>query len=140
MQEFTTSRIPTPPTEQINTLWNKKVLSEPIFILTAFCALLLLLILILHFPLKPKPIRWEYKIVKYFNQGYERTGSEAGKYSSVIVPENELNELGKQGWELVSTTLEMETSYPNFGSAEYVTGIQPNVRPQDIICIFKKPL
>jgi hypothetical protein len=109
-------------------------------ILASFSSLLLLLILILHFPSKPKPINWEYKTLKFYSQGYDRTGSEAGKFASIMVSEEKLNELGTDGWELVSSALEMETSYPNFGNPSYVTGLQPNVRPQALICIFKKPM
>jgi len=56
----------------------------------------------------------------------------------VNVDVNQLTSLGSQGWELVSSYLEMETSYVNFGKNEYVTGIQPNIRPQSVICIFKR--
>lgn len=113
---------------------------DPLFILTAISSIVLILILILHFPSKPKPVQWEYKSYKFSALGYDRTGSEAGKSSTVILSEEKLNEFGKDGWELVSTSLEMETSYPNFGNASYVTGLQPNVRPQTLICIFKKPI
>ena len=55
------------------------------------------------------------------------------------VPESLLNGLGKEGWELVGTIPEVETSHPNFGSSEYVTGLQPNVRSCRVTLIFKLP-
>ncbi len=82
--------------------------------------------------------KWEYKVVYVLNEGYNRTGSEALKYSTVTPDEASLNKLGDDGWELVSSYLEMETAYPNFGSSDYVTGIQPNIRPQRVVLIFKR--
>jgi flagellar FliL protein len=49
-----------------------------------------------------------------------------------------LNELGMQGWELVSTFIELETTHPNYGDDDYVSGLQPNVRPNKLVCIFKR--
>ncbi len=95
------------------------------------------MILILHYQ-SNEPNIWEYKTLKFFSDGYERTGSESGEYTTIYVSEEKLNELGKEGWELISTSLEMETAYPNFGDSRYVTGLQPNVRPQSLICIFKR--
>ena len=34
--------------------------------------------------------------------------------------------------------LEMETAFPNSGSAKYVTGPQPNVRPQRLVLILQR--
>lgn len=103
--------------------------------------LLLLLILILHYPSnKEKVDQWEYKVIRFFNSGESREGSEAFKQTEILISESRLNELGEEGWELVSTSLEMETAYPNFGNSSYVTGLQPNVRPQVLICIFKRQL
>ena len=84
--------------------------------------------------------KWDYKVVEYYSDQTGRTGSGALNPSTVSIPENELNELGKQGWELVSSHIENETAYPNFGDSEYVTGLQPNVRPQKVVLLFKKPL
>jgi len=42
--------------------------------------------------------------------------------------------------ELVDSYLEMETVHPNFGDSRYVTGLQPNVRPQRLVLIFERPI
>lgn len=44
------------------------------------------------------------------------------KFSSITPDEKAVSALGDAGWEVVGTYLEMETAYPNFGKAEYVTG------------------
>ena len=81
---------------------------------------------------------FEYKVVTFFADTNDRSGSEALKYSSVKVDEAQLKKLGAEGWELVSTLLEMETAFPNFGDSQYVTGLQPNVRPQRAVLLFKR--
>ena len=60
--------------------------------------------------------------------------------TSVNLKDEELSILGKEGWELVGTFLEVETTHPNYGNSEYVSGIQPNIRPQKVVLIFKRPL
>ncbi len=115
----------------------KQVIWSSIFFKFLVCSLLLL-ILILHYPKQPKSPMYDYKVVSFLTNGNERTGSSALRYSTINISENDLMILGVQGWELVSTALEMETAYPNFGNNTYVTGIQPNVRPQKLICIFKR--
>lgn len=84
--------------------------------------------------------KWEYKVEKYFNDGYDRVGNNGGKISTIHISEADLDILGEEGWELVSSSLELETAYYNFGNTSYVTGIQPNIRPQCLICIFKRPV
>ncbi|MEX6585208.1 DUF4177 domain-containing protein [Paraclostridium bifermentans] len=84
--------------------------------------------------------QWSYKVVEYYSDQLERSGSGAMNQATINIPEKELNELGKQGWELVSSHIENETAYPNFGNSEYVTGLQPNVRPQKVVLLFKKAL
>ena len=84
------------------------------------------------------PSKWEYQTIRYSNSALQRYGEGAGEADMVNVDVNQLTSLGSQGWELVSSYLEMETSYVNFGKNEYVTGIQPNIRPQSVICIFKR--
>lgn len=51
-----------------------------------------------------------------------------------------LDKYGKEEWELVDTYLEMETVRTNYGNDKYVTGLQPNVRTQILVMIFKRPL
>lgn len=82
--------------------------------------------------------KWEYKTVAVTSEGLERTGVPAVKVSSVNLNQAELQKLGEDGWELASSYLEMETAYANFGSEQYVTGLQPNVRPQRVVLIFKR--
>ena len=81
---------------------------------------------------------WEYKVVAIGSEGHERLKIGAINYSSVTPSEADFNILGKQGWELASSYLEMETAWANFGKDEYVTGLQPNVRPQRVVFIFKR--
>lgn len=118
----------------INDIWK-----NPFFYLISFIAIALLGIFISINRSSTDQIIWEYKVLKIYTDGYERNGSEAFKYSTVRISEESLNDLGNDGWELVSTSLEMETAFPNFGNDNYVSGIQPNVRPQGLICIFKRP-
>ena len=53
-------------------------------------------------------------------------------------PVVKLNELGSQGWELVSTYTTAETLFPNMGEANYHTGIKENTRTQTINFVFKR--
>ncbi len=81
---------------------------------------------------------WEYRVVKFDTNEYSSTGREAF-YCDVNQPSDSLlNVYGSQGWELVNTYVEIETAHPNFGNDEYVTGLQPNVRTNNIVFIFKK--
>jgi len=118
----------------------KRAIHEPVILFGSLICALLILILILHYPTKQKPSIYNYKVISYLTNGDNRTGIGALKYASINISDDDLVLLGAQGWELVSTTLEMETSFPNFGNASYVTGIQSNVRPQRLICIFKRPI
>lgn len=84
--------------------------------------------------------KWEYKVLpvsRDINPIVERESL----YPSTVTPnDSTLNALGMEGWELISSYLEMETTHPNFGDSKYVTGLQPNVRPQRAILIFKRHL
>ncbi len=79
--------------------------------------------------------KWEYKTVSIsgvtFNKFMSRT---------FYVPEEQMNELGAQGWELVDVYTCTETVHPNFGNEEYVTGLQPNTRTEEVIYVFKRPV
>ena len=81
--------------------------------------------------------QYEYKILAVSAEGYDRTGEDAMKFTTVTPKETELSKLGAAGWEVVGTYLEMETAFPNFGKAEYVTGLQTNVRPQRLVMILR---
>ncbi len=83
--------------------------------------------------------KWEYKVYSISpEQSFERTGLQAFKSTQITISESELNKLGAEGWELSTSFLELETAHPNFGSSEYVTGLQPNIRPQRLVMIFKR--
>jgi len=86
-----------------------------------------------------RAVQWEYLVLPVMAEGHERKGADAARYASVTPSKEELNKLGKEGWELVSSYLEMETAWPNFGNDNYVIGLQPNVRPQRVVLVFKRP-
>lgn len=49
-----------------------------------------------------------------------------------------LDSYGKDGWELVNVYTTIETAFPNFGDAEYHTGVKENTRTQTINFVFKR--
>ena len=79
--------------------------------------------------------QWEYLQIKL-------NGKEEIEYSNKKFENNidELNYLGKEGWELVSTYPIVETVFPNFGNNNYHTGIKSNIRTTEIIYIFKRKI
>ncbi|MFN4066267.1 MAG: DUF4177 domain-containing protein [Thermosynechococcus sp.] len=83
--------------------------------------------------------KWEYKTVyvraETVSYVYPKLST---KEVSLIELESEVEKLGKQGWELVDSFVEDETVHPNFGNEEYVTGLQPNVRPNRVVLLFKR--
>jgi len=90
--------------------------------------------------LKPTP-KWEYQTLQVFAETQDNIFDEnLKKLSYKTIPDisNKINSLGTSGWELVTVYLEHETAHPNFGKEDFVTGIQPNVRPQTLVCIFKR--
>lgn len=93
--------------------------------------------------LKPTP-NWEYQTVEIVAETSGTAsilGENYEKLAYKTIPEfsTKLDSMGSQGWELVSGFLEHETSHPNFGKEDYVTGLQPNMRPQKLVLIFKRP-
>lgn len=96
--------------------------------------------------LKPTP-KWEYaeiSIVAEIPKKFEKalgTSTNALELAPKVIPDfsDELEEAGRLGWELVGVYLQQETAHPNFGNEEMVTGLQPNIRPQNLVCIFKRP-
>lgn len=84
--------------------------------------------------------KWEYKVV-YIEATETFTYLEDEQNpSEVELTDAMINEYGLNGWELADSYLEMETVHPNYGDNRYVTGLQPNVRPQRLVLIFKKEL
>ncbi|MFN4196039.1 MAG: DUF4177 domain-containing protein, partial [Thermosynechococcus sp.] len=83
--------------------------------------------------------KWEYKTVyvtaKTVSFAYPELST---KEVSLIELESEVEKLGKQGWELVDSFVEDETVHPNFGNEKYVIGLQPNVRPNRVVLLFKR--
>lgn len=59
---------------------------------------------------------------------------------SVNVPHAKLDSLGADGWELTDVYTTVETVHPNFGNAQYVTGLQPNTRTAEVYYVFKRPV
>lgn len=97
---------------------------------------------------RPAP-KFAYKVINVqaqFNKTGPSTSTSGQENNSklnstnVNLSDEDLSILGKEGWELVDTFLEMETTHPNYGSTEYVTGLQPNIRPQRAVLLFKKRL
>lgn len=92
--------------------------------------------------LNPIPItKWEYTTIEILAESPFTIGENRQKlaYKSIPGIALKLMEMGSKGWELVDSFLEHETSHPNFGKEDYVTGIQPNTRPQKLVLIFKRP-
>jgi hypothetical protein len=95
-------------------------------------------------------VNWEYKVI-YFDaskiqspdKGYTKTNDFFDRVvsSTTTVPaEAELTKLGKDGWEICTSYLEQETVFPNLlARGDGVSGLQPNVRPQRLVIIFKRP-
>lgn len=80
---------------------------------------------------------YEYKVLTVRTEGHDRTGDGAMRFATVTPSETQLSTLGAAGWEVVSSYLELETAFPNFGNAGYVTGLQPNVRPQRLVILLR---
>lgn len=90
--------------------------------------------------LKPTP-KWEYfrlEVLAETASGVYGDNLKKLAYKSVPDIESKINTLGTEGWELVAVYLELETAHPNFGKEDFVTGLQPNFRPQSLVCIFKR--
>ncbi|HEY0194149.1 MAG TPA: hypothetical protein VGC42_23690 [Kofleriaceae bacterium] len=85
--------------------------------------------------------RYEYKLITTLAAPPpERTGADALEVASITPDERELSRLGGQGWDVVASYLELETAYPNFGDRKYVTGLQPNIRPQRLVIVLRHRL
>lgn len=91
---------------------------------------------------------WEYKIYKvtnsmdFLDMKDEELKIEMQKISEPYfnIPVEELNKLGQEGWELVSSSTIIETKFPNFGNEDYHTGIKDNTKTKEIIFVFKRKM
>jgi len=109
-----------------------------------------ILILVIIFSSCQNKIKWEYKTV-YFDaekiQAVDKSYSKGADFfkrtisSSTVLPsDSSLNKFGIDGWEIATSYLETETVFPNLlASGDGVKGLQPNVRPQRLVVIFKRP-
>lgn len=89
-------------------------------------------------PLKAES--WEYKVLYVpVSPLLERTGEGSLNSTAIVLDEAQLNLLGADRWELTSTLLEHETSFPNLSdNQKYVTGLQANIRPKRAILFFRR--
>ena len=109
-----------------------------------------ILILAIIFSSCQNKIKWEYKTV-YFDaekiESLDKSYSKGADFfkrtissSSVLPSDSSLNKFGIDGWEIATSYLEMETVFPNLlSSGDGVNVIQPNIRPQMLVVIFKRP-
>jgi len=75
---------------------------------------------------------YDYKVVEL--QAVNPEHAEGG----LNIDSSALQKLGRQGWELVGTVTDVETSFPNFGNEEYHTGIKSNTHTRTAFLLFKK--
>jgi hypothetical protein len=78
---------------------------------------------------------WEYKTIEV-----DARSADDSSTRKVNLDLPELQNLGAEDWEVAGLWLEHETVHPNFGKTEYVTGLQPNVRPSRLVVLLKRPL
>lgn len=122
--------VTTRPTRQLN-------VRPALFIGTAAVGFMGLILILLVWAI---PTKWEYRSISVRAKLTSDAGITSSNFSHTTIPEcvDRLNSIGADGWELVGVALETETVYPNFGKGEYVTGLQPNIRPQMLNCYFKR--
>lgn len=92
-------------------------------------------------PMQKEQVKWEYKILKV--SGKENDNKYlGGEFLPLLFGDqtNKLNELGQDGWELISVYSEIETVHANFGNSDYVTGIRENTRTCLVYFVFKRPI
>lgn len=82
--------------------------------------------------------RWEYKTLELVPPPHARTGNDAMLDNMIPLSDEDMNALGAEGWELVSTWLEPETAYPAVGGDRYVPFLKENIRPLRVVLLFKR--
>lgn len=114
---------------QIQNHQMKKILLIPLFAL-----------MLLGCDKSEKLPEWEYKTFQIGPALYEDLEAIDNAWGTNLPnPSQKLNELGKQGWELVGVYTEITTSYPNFGNEEYHTGIKTNTKTRRVNFVLKRP-
>jgi hypothetical protein len=82
------------------------------------------------------PPQWQYKVVYV-----AAPKPSSDQPTSIKVDEAAMASAGGEGWELASSYVEYNTVFPNFSQDQkIVTGIESNVRPTQLVLLFKKPL
>lgn len=88
--------------------------------------------------------KYEYCTKSYLpEESYTRHSndlSQTGAYTTIEINQEELIKMGNEGWEIATSYLENETAWPNFGNSDYVLGLQPNIRPQKLVVVFKREI
>ena len=80
--------------------------------------------------------KWEYKSITIKGIDESKFKPNQFNYDSIMLV---LNRMGNNGWEIVTSFPEIGTTHPNFGNEEYVTGLLPNVKTQNIFLLLKRP-
>ena len=81
--------------------------------------------------------KWEYKTIQ-INANASIDANADVEELTFDAPENELNKLGEEGWELAGVYTNTQTVFPNFGDDKYVTGIRTNTRTSVITFVLKR--
>lgn len=82
--------------------------------------------------------RWEYKVKRVSGESTSSFSLEDFKPLPINLTNLTSTLESEAGWELVACVPETETVHPNFGKDEYVTGLQPNVRSNAVLLIFRR--
>lgn len=88
---------------------------------------------------------WEYKEITMFGKVQKSNSLFSSNVENTKTRDfpdvsERLNNLGKEGWELVGMYTTQETVFPNFGNEDYHTGIKTNTRTKEVVFILKRPL
>lgn len=87
--------------------------------------------------------KWEYKVISLNDKATNdsiKIESESDYYSNEFSdPASALNREGKEGWELVTSYTITETTFPNFGDKQYVTGLNSNTKTKQVYFVMKRP-
>lgn len=90
--------------------------------------------------------KWEYMRVKTNAVLVDEHGNWPGFSENFVINETQgtniddsLNTLGQEGWEIVGVYTKTSTTFPNFGNAEYVTGLRDQVATRRVVYVLKRP-